>query len=409
MNMTFPYGSSSECRLALDDCTHLAAERHAHPPVADPIGAVRRALAEPQGYPPLATATVPGDRVVLALGVGVPQPHGLLLGAVAAVVDAGVEPTDITIVSTAKIEDRDRLEQELAVAGSTGVRFEVHDPDDEPAIAMVGVTSAGTPLRLNRTIAEADLVVPIGVSQTVNIEGLQAPKFSGLFPQFSDRDTQDLFQAGKDETPKQLAKRIAAIDEAGWLLGIGMTVSVVPGAGGAVAAVLAGEPAAVAKVADERRRAIWEREAKSPGDLVVAAVLGDQREQTWDNLGAALRAAERVLLPDGVIAVLTELSEPPPETFDRLREAVDFEDVQRVLARETGEGVAPALALAHALERGPVYLRSRLPADLVESIGMTPIESDAELSRLAAGRDHTVVIEEAQRIVPRLSSANARP
>jgi hypothetical protein len=49
-----------------------------------------------------------------------------------------------------------------------------------------------------------------------------------------------------------------------------------------------------------------------------------------------------------------------------------------------------------------VYLRSRLSPELVESIGMTPLESDAELSRLAAGRDHCVIIEEAQRVIPRL-------
>jgi lactate racemase len=61
-----------------------------------------------------------------------------------------------------------------------------------------------------------------------------------------------------------------------------------------------------------------------------------------------------------------------------------------------------ALTLAQALDRGPVYLRSRLPDDVVESLGMTPIASDAELSRLASGRRHCVVIEEAQRVKPRL-------
>ena len=32
---------------------------------------------------------------------------------------------------------------------------------------------------------------------------------------------------------------------------------------------------------------------------------------------------------------------------------------------------------------------------------MTAIESDVELARLAAGREHCILIEEAQRLVPR--------
>ena len=71
------------------------------------------------------------------------------------------------------------------------------------------------------------------------------------------------------------------------------------------------------------------------------------------------------------------------------------------LTRDEANDAHPAVVLAKALEEGPVYLRSRLPSDVVESLGMTPIESDAELARLAAGREHTIIIEEAQRLTPR--------
>ncbi len=85
----------------------------------------------------------------------------------------------------------------------------------------------------------------------------------------------------------------------------------------------------------------------------------------------------------------------------RLREAVDFGEVQRELSRDEANQAHPALVLAKALEEGPVYLRSKLPSEAVESLGMTAIESDAELARLAAGRAHCIIIEEAQRLVPR--------
>jgi hypothetical protein len=104
----------------------------------------------------------------------------------------------------------------------------------------------------------------------------------------------------------------------------------------------------------------------------------------------------------GAIALCTELDELPSGPLELLREAVDFGDVQRELSREDAAEAHAAMVLARALESGPVYLRSRLGADMVESLGMTPFEDDEELSRLAAGRDHCVVIEEAQRILPKL-------
>jgi hypothetical protein len=197
---------------------------------------------------------------------------------------------------------------------------------------------------------------------------------------------------------------VKQVDEAGWLLGVGMIVSVVPGAGCGVAAVVAGDPETVAQTAADASRAIWVRTADRQGDLVIAALSGDEREQSWENLARALIAAAPVLRPGGAIAVCTELTTPPSGPMNRLLEAVDFGDVQDALAQDDPVEAYPAVVLAQALDAGPVYLRSRLPADVVESLGMTPIEDDEELARLAAGRDHCIVIEDAQRIVPKFEN-----
>ena len=117
-------------------------------------------------------------------------------------------------------------------------------------------------------------------------------------------------------------------------------------------------------------------------------------------MGAAA-AARLVVAPGGAIAICSELDTPPVGPLQRLREAIDFGEVQRELSRDEANEAHPALVLAKALEEGPVYLRSRLPSEVVESLGMTAIESDAELARLARGREHCILIEEAQRLVPR--------
>ncbi len=409
MTTTLTFGDSLRCELELDDYTFLAADRENHPALGDAAAAVRQALASPIGFPPLASATVPGDHVAIALDEGVPQTAKILRGAVAALLDANVAPAMLTIVSIGAIENRETLSKELTDMGAGAVRFELHDPDDELAIAMVGVNSNGEPLRMNRTLAEADLVLPIGVGRLPTNNGASAEKFASLFPHFSSRETADRLQSqAMSESAKVRKRRAKEIDEAGWLLGVGMTVTVAPGPGGGVAAVLAGDPEIVARTAAQASRSIWERPVTRQGDLVIATVVGDHRQQTWENLARAVATASAVVEPGGAIAVCSELDQPPSGALNRLLEAVDFGEVQQELLKDEDEDARPAMVLAQALELGPVYLRSRLPPDVVVALGMTPIQDDGELARLAAGREHCVVIEEAQHVVPKLVNRDER-
>jgi hypothetical protein len=402
---TLSFGEQTRLELDLNDYTLLGAEREMNPALADPAGAVGEALAHPQGFPALGLATIPGDRVAVTIDAEVPQMASILRGAIAALMEANVAPAMITIVSAQKIDQRDLLDEQLAGIGASAVRFELHDPDDEQALAMIGVSADGEPLRLNRTMAEADFVLPIGVGRLPAHDHAPLEKFASLFPQFSSREAGERAQLqAVSESAKQRKRLAESINEAGWLLGVGMTVSVVPGAEGGVAAVLAGDPETVAREATARSQAIWERTAEQQGDLVIAALAGDRREQTWENVARALSAAAAMVEPGGAIALCTELDEPPSGSLTRLLEAVDFGEVQQELAQDNAVEARPAMVLARALESGPVYLRSRLPADVVVSLGMTPIEDDEELSRLAAHRQHCVVIEEAQRVVPKLAA-----
>jgi nickel-dependent lactate racemase len=401
---TLSFGEQTRFELDLCDFTLLGAERELNPALTDPAAAVVEALANPQGFPALGLATIPGDRVAVSIDAEVPQMASILRGAIAALLEANVAPAMITVVSTGQIEHRDQLEGQLAGMGASAVRFELHDPDDERALAMIGVSGDGEPVRLNRTVAEADFVLPIGVGRLPANEHAPLVKFASLFPQFSSREARERAQLqAVSESAKQRKRLAASINEAGWLLGVGMTVSVVPGAEGGVAVVLAGDPETVARESRARSQAIWERTAEQQGDLVIAALTGDHREQTWENVARALSAAAAMVEPGGATALCTELDEPPSGSMTRLLEAVDFGEVQQELAQDNAVEAHPAMVLARALESGPVYLRSRLPADVVVSLGMTPIEDDEELSRLAAHRHHCVVIEEAQRVLPKLA------
>jgi lactate racemase len=402
MPTTFIYGDNHTCSVELPNCSRLALANERSRAIDDPAAAVRKGLAAPRGFPPLALATAPGDTVAIALADGVPEIECIAAGAVAGLMDAGVEPDHVTIVAEKPIAGRDRLDERLAEIGAGDVRFEVHDPDDEEAIAMVGVSKEGAPLKLNRTIAEADFILPIALC-TPPDGGRAKPKFAGLFPQFSNRDTIIRMRSqGASESMKQQRKWANEIDEADWKLGVSLVVCIVPAGGGGVAEVLAGAPANVAEASSEHLGDSSEASAIAPGDMVIATIAGDQREQTWPNLARALKAAEPLLEDGGAAVVYSELSEAPEGPFDLLCEAVDFAEVARELSLDPHADAQAAIVLARALDRGPVYLRSDLPADVVESIGMAPIESDDELSRLASQRQRCVLIEQAQRRVATL-------
>ncbi len=399
MTTTISYGTHATCELSLGDHTLLAPDAAEHPSLRDPAAAVRAALTAPRDYPPLAAALAPGDHVTIAVGRGVPQLDQVLRGAIAELIDAGVEPANVTVLSA---EPLNGLGVSLVEHGIEGVTLVVHNPDDEDAIAMLGMTAAMHPLRLNRLLTEADVVLPIATARAAGRDS--APeKFAGLFPRFSNRATIDRIQGrGKSAAPLAKGKPMAESEEAGWLPGVGMEVIVVPGPAGGVAAVFSGDPGAATKAAAAEFAAIWERSIDQRGDLVIGSVTGDAQQQTWGNLARAVSACSRVARADAAIAVCCELDEPPAGSYEALVDAFDLAKVSAHLRKSAAADARPALVLAQALERGPLYLRSDLPAEVVESLGMTPIADDAELERLARGRRHCIVIEEAQRVKPRL-------
>jgi len=403
MTTTIYYGASATCQVPLGDHVVIAPNAAKHPSVDDPAAVVRAALAAPRDYPPLAAALAPGDHVTVALGRGIPQLEAVLDGVITELAEAGVAPANITVLSAEPLAARAQLAADLA---ADGVTYVVHDPDDEDSIAMLGMTSEYRPLRLNRTLTEADFVLPVMAARSG--QGGAAPEtLAGLFPRFSNRETADRIQGrGDAPSPVVRTKRAAESNEAGWLLGVGMAVVVTPGPGGGVAAVEAGEPASATQAAATAFNEIWERPVEERGDLVIGAIPGDVEQQTWGNLARAVAACSRVVRPGGSIAVCCELDAPPSGSYESLVDAMDLAAVATKLRKSHAADARPALVLAQAVERGPVYLRSGLPDEVVESLGMTPIASDAELARLAAGRRHVVVIDEAQRVKPRYVGVN---
>ena len=261
--------------------------------VVEPAAAVRDALAQPLEFPPLAQGTVPGDHVAIAVDRDVPCAVDIVRGAIDACLQAGVERDAISVVApTARFGRllRDRLENRHGC----GVRLVVHDPADPYDLCPIGVTDRKEPLLVNRTLYDADIVLPVGCARLIG-RGV----YSSLYPQFSSAESIRRYrQPAERQRYAQPGANHDETDQAGWLLGVPLVIQVVPGRDGSVMNVLAGEPTAVARRGQELCRQHWSFRAARRVSLVVATVSGDAQAQRWDDIGRAVAAAEP-LLEDG--------------------------------------------------------------------------------------------------------------
>jgi hypothetical protein len=167
------------------------------------------------------------------------------------------------------------------------------------------------------------------------------------------------------------------------LLGVNFTVQLVPAGNDQVLHVLAGQSDSVARRGRSLYHAAWDLAPSRRAALVVAAIAGDAHQQTWENLGRAVEAAENLLEEGGAIAVCCDLSDRPGPAMQRMALVESRHAALRQIGKERPADALPAAQIAHALERNPVYLLSRLDPTMVEDLGLVPITDTEELARLA--------------------------
>jgi lactate racemase len=344
----------------------------------DNVGqATAEALEAPVEFPALRQAVVPGDRVVLALEPGVPNPLPLINEVVRLLAQAGIDRANITLLRTLS----DRQPVDPFATPPEGISLAAHDPRDKKHLAYLAASSSGDPIYLNRLLCEADMVVSIGLGRCLEQPGHGPP--GGVFPTFSDTAALQRFAtpAVGDDWAKAAIRWQAETHEASWLAGVQFRVEVVPGVDDDVLHVVAGASEPVAARARSLWRSAWAYPRGERAELVVAAISG-AGQQTWANVGRALGAALDLVDEGGAIVLCTELAIPPERGVRLLAELDDAdENAHRLAHRRTRDAFAAA-EIAVGLAQGPVYLLSQLEATTVEALGLAPIEQPSQIARL---------------------------
>ncbi len=375
--------------------------------VSDPAAAVVASLGDPLDFPPLRQAVVQGDRVAVVLDHDVPQAPDIVGGTIETLISCGVDPQDVVIVQTDAARRHVDPDPRGSLPADIGrrVQREIHDPLDRDRLAYLGLTRANEPLYLNRTLVDADFVLPILRARpgTGPLAGGQSP--SGLFPSFSDRTSS---VAGRLVPSPDLMHGDAAaqIDEAGWMLGIRLAVRVVPAVQSGVLSILAGDAPAVFRAGQIACENAWSWTVPDRVPLVVACIDGPRGEHTWETVAHVLSIAGAAAQDGGGVLVVSELETPPGMALSRLGTAEDAAQLLPELRKDPSPDGVTALEMARALARGPVYLRSRLDAESVEELNIVPLTSDTQIARLVARYASCIILGNAQHIV--LQDGNTR-
>jgi nickel-dependent lactate racemase len=395
--------------------------------IEDTRAATAAALAEPIDFPPLRLAVVPGDKVVLALEPNVPQAAAIVAAVVEAVLEGGASPQDITVV---RAEDDPQSVAEDPRAGlpevfRQQVQLATHHPASRQDLSYLSADEHDQPIYMNRLVFDADVVVPIGcvrLDGSLGYGGVRAT----LYPTFADQAAQERCRAaaangagrgnGRGKSARRTSRRAAnqraleaekspavSQDEAehvAWLLGVVFTVQVVPGPSENVLHVLAGHLEEVLERGRRLCRDAWSFNVPERANLVVAAIEGDAQQQTWENVGRAVAAAQRVVSDNGVIAVCTELADAPGPGMRTAAAAESLEQAQRRLQKQKPPDTPAAEKWAQALSRARVYLLSRLDEEQVEQLGAAHVTSPDEIGRLIERTDSCVLLASAQYVLP---------
>ncbi len=399
-SISLEYGTTGCWHGEIADA-HLLWQFGGPPALGDVPSAVAHSLSHPLDFPALQQALVPGDKVVMILDRHVPSAAEVIAGLWSVCAAAGVAPQDVLVIQPialtgARPSDPRRL---LPEPVRETVGWKMHDPTDDQGIGYLASTSDGERIYLAREVLNADFVLPIGRLAFDPVQGRRSA-MSSFYPGLSNTEAfaksrgMGHSELGPDDE-RPLGQRI---QEIGWLLGVQFAMQVMPSNGhGGAAAVLAGNPDSLTQRGRTVLDANWRVKFDQRGETVLVSIPSSADDVSgWEQLGDALEAASRLIVREGRIIVLSDLAADAGPGIQMLRSCRSAKAALQPLRRESPPDLVAASQIAAAADWASVYLLSKLPSQAVEDTFFTPLESEAEVSRLLNTCDGIVVLVGAQ-------------
>jgi nickel-dependent lactate racemase len=202
MPIDLRYGKGTY-RLDLDPAWDVTVIRKPEMPLlADPVGAVHAALAQPVGARPLAEeARGAKSACILVCDITRPVPNGLFLPLlVRQLMDAGIPAAGITILVATGLHRPNEGDELAELVGDPWVMQTVrvlnHFARNDADHVDLGATSRGTPVKLDRRFVEADVRIATGLVEPHFMAGYSGGR-KVIAPGVAHKDTITTFHSAR--------------------------------------------------------------------------------------------------------------------------------------------------------------------------------------------------------------------
>ncbi|MCL2349166.1 MAG: lactate racemase domain-containing protein [Planctomycetaceae bacterium] len=205
---------------------------------------IQAAFEKPVKYPPINQIVYPGDKVTIVPDPFVISRPDLLVAFVTSVTDLGISAGDISLLL---LEQETKLfetpiRKRLPKVLRDEVRIVSHDSQRQNDLAMLAVAKNDSPIKLNRCLVDADVVIPIERHEAalgMGYFGMQ----SVIYPRFADSETQKrfLFAEAKKNSQKLLMELAGEVTEVVFALGVIMTVQILANLQGEIIRIIFGD------------------------------------------------------------------------------------------------------------------------------------------------------------------------
>lgn len=388
------FGKNSTWTLPSDG--RIASTSNSPSVIVDWKEAVNVALSSPLDFPSLDQALVPGDQLVLAVDPTMPALVDVVAATARWICERGTVEANIRIVLAGDGQwSSEELAELICQRCGLSIVVERHNLDDSEQMAYVAANEASDPIYLNRSLVDADVVIPITAARPSGSMDYFGP--FGIFPLLSNRETRGKFHSLPSLADSQSHAQLRGwADQAAWWVGVLVGIQVIPAGGDQVSGIIAGQLESLEDAAQAALAAQWNK-ANTDSALVVAVIDGPPQSQSWLSVARGLATAQRHVALGGSIVLVTQLSQAVGSGLGRLRAPHQTpESIAKKLAQDASDDALAAAVLLQATNNYHVYLISRLRSDTVESLGMGAIADGAQLTRLMDQFPSCTILEAVQ-------------
>lgn len=375
---------------------------------------VARALASPIGGPRLREIVRPGEKIVIVTSDGSrPMPTYRVMPALLDELwAAGARAEDVSVVFALGCHRRQTEEEMRALVGERAwSEVACFDSDGSDAVSF-GRTSRGTPVDIDRRVAEADRRICLG-----NIEFHYFAGYSGgakaIMPGCSTREAIQHSHSMMTR-PEACAGRLEGnpvredIEEAAARVGVDFILNVVLDERKRIVRAVAGDVVAAHREGCRYLDRMYVKEIDARADIVIASQGGAPKDRDLYQTQKALDDAKHAVRQGGAIILVGSCKEGLGEaTFEEwMLSAPSPESLIDRIERDFQLGGHKAAAIAMVMREATVYLVSDLDESFVERIHFTPAKSaqaalDMAFDRLGRGAS-VLVMPYAGSTLPRL-------